>query len=112
MVRQNRGFWPRQLNNYELVRKSIYFDQILVSLSGTSNADANAVYAQKAYAFVDVCVGYRFVNQLYRDKNDGSLRVDTGLVSDVTEQAGGGGEPLTTRNVVDSKTATARMMVL
>ena len=112
MVRRNRGFWPRQLNTYELVRDSVvYFNQILVSFSGTSNADANAVYAQKAYDFVDVCVGHRFANQLYRDETDGSLLVDTRLISDVTEQAGGGGEPLTDRCDND-RVSAAQMMVL
>ena len=69
---------------------------MLVSLSGTSNADANSVYAQKVYDFSDVNIGYRFVNQLYRDVDDGMLRVDTRLINDVQEQAGGGGEALST----------------
>jgi hypothetical protein len=43
--------------------------------------------------FVDVNIGYQFVNILYRD-NDGSLGVDTDLINDVREQNGGGGEPL------------------
>jgi hypothetical protein len=109
MVRLCGGFWPTQLNSYEKVRESIHFDQILVSMSGTSNADANAVYAQKGYDFIDVCVGYRFVNQLYRDEGDGALRVDTSLISDVHEQAGGGGEPL---DKVESIRPTDHMWVL
>lgn len=94
LVRDNNGYWPQTLCNHAAVREAIHFDQILVSMSGTSNADANSVYAQKAYDFSDVCIGYRFVNQLYRDPTDGSLRVDTRLINDVTEQAGLGGEPL------------------
>jgi hypothetical protein len=43
--------------------------------------------------FVDVNIGYEFVNILYRN-NDGSLGVDTDLINDVREQSGGGGEPL------------------
>jgi hypothetical protein len=96
MVRENGGFWPKELNSHEGVRAAIHFDKVLVSMSGTSNADANSVYAQKVYDFIDVNVGYRFVNPLYRDLDDGSLRVDTSLINDVTEQAGGGGEPFTT----------------
>jgi hypothetical protein len=95
MVKDNGGFWPRELNSHEGVRAAIHFDKVLVSMSGTSNADANSVYAQKVYDFIDVNVGYRFVNPLYRDLDDGSLRVDTSLINDVTEQAGGGGEPFT-----------------
>lgn len=46
LVRENGGFWPAALNHHEAVRASIHFDQIIVSLSGTLNADANSVYAQ------------------------------------------------------------------
>jgi hypothetical protein len=95
MVKENGGFWPKELSSHEGVRAAIHFDKVLVSMSGTSNADANSVYAQKVYDFIDVNVGYRFVNPLYRDLDDGSLRVDTSLINDVTEQAGGGGEPFT-----------------
>jgi hypothetical protein len=94
LVRLNGGHWPHELNNAEAVRASVHFDQILVSLSGTSNVDANSVYAQKVYEFVDVCVGYRFVNLLYRDERDRCLAVDPSLLNDVTEQNGGGGEDL------------------
>ena len=43
--------------------------------------------------FVDVNIGYQFVNILYRD-TDGSLGDDIDLINDVREQDGGGGEPL------------------
>jgi hypothetical protein len=46
LLRENGGFWPAALNHHAAVRASIHFDQIIVSLSGTSNADANSVYAQ------------------------------------------------------------------
>ena len=91
-VKANNGSWPADLNSAEAVRSSIKFDQILVSLSGTSNADANTVYAQKVYEFVDINIGYRFVNLLYRDPVDDALRADIRLINDVVEQAGGGGE--------------------
>jgi hypothetical protein len=52
-IRENNGFWPSDLNHYNHVRACIHFDQILVSLSGTSNADANSVYSQKVYDYVD-----------------------------------------------------------
>lgn len=94
LVKQNNGLWPAEMNNAESVRRAIRFDHLLVSLSGTSNADANSVYAQSVYEFADVHVGYRFVNMLYRDAAEGMLRLDLGLINDVMEQAGGGGEPL------------------
>ena len=52
-IRENDGFWPPDLNHYNHIRACIHFDQILVSLSGTSNAGANSVYSQKVYDYVD-----------------------------------------------------------
>ena len=93
-VSENDGFWPADMNNYAAVRASIRFDQILVSLSGTSSAGANNVYAQKVYDYVDMNIGYRFANVLYRNLRDGSIGVDRKILNDVLEQAGGGAEPL------------------
>ena len=96
MVRLNGGHWPVELNNPSAVRASMAFDQIVVSLNGTSNVDSNSVYAQHVYDYVDLCVGYRFCNALFRDA-DGSVGVDPSLLNDVTEQYGGGGEKLECR---------------
>lgn len=93
LVRLNGGHWPMELNSVEGVRASVCFDQIVVSLSGISNADANSVYKQKVYDYVDVCVGYQFSDMLFR-QHDGSIGVDTRLLNDVKEQRGGGGEDL------------------
>uniref|UniRef100_A0A7S3DV82 Inward rectifier potassium channel C-terminal domain-containing protein n=1 Tax=Entomoneis paludosa TaxID=265537 RepID=A0A7S3DV82_9STRA len=92
-IKRNGGFWPNKYNNYAAIRDSLQFNQILVSLNGVSNVSASDVYAQKIYDFVDVNIGYQFVNLLYRE-GDGKLGVDTDLVNDVREQNGGGGEPL------------------
>eukprot|EP00978_Attheya_sp_CCMP212_P019507 scaffold54819_cov62-Attheya_sp.AAC.1 len=93
MVRQNKGCgWPDELNNYNAVRESIQFNKILVFMSGTSNASASSVYAQTTYGSIDLNVGYKFANALYRTEQ-GRIRVDTTLVNDVLEQNGGGGEP-------------------
>jgi hypothetical protein len=92
-IRKNGGAWPERLNTYTAIKDSLRFNQILVSLNGVSNVSASDVYAQKIYDFVDINIGYQFVNILYRD-SDGSLGVDTDLINDVREQNGGGGEPL------------------
>jgi hypothetical protein len=92
-IRKCGGYWPENLNSYQGVHESLAFNQILVSLNGVSNVSASDVYAQKIYDFVDVNVGYQFVNLLYRDGD--VLKVDTDLINDVKEQNGGGGEPLT-----------------
>ena len=93
LIRKNNGYWPNELNNYSAVRGSLNFNKILVSLNGVSNLSAQGVYAQKIYDFVDMNVGYQFVNTLYKDV-DGALKVDTDLINDVRQQHGGGGEPL------------------
>lgn len=93
LIGLNAGHWPIELNSSEGIRASICFDQIVVSLSGVSNADANSVYAQKVYDYVDLCVGYRFCDLLFREA-DGSIGVDRTLLNDVREQRGGGGEDL------------------
>ena len=97
LIRKNNGFWPKSLNNFTGVRQSLLFNQILVSLNGVTNLSAHEVYAQKIYDFVDVNIGYQFVNTLYKDM-DGVLKVDTDLINDVREQHGGGGEPLILEN--------------
>ena len=91
-IRNNGGFWPEYLNNYKGVRQSLKFNQILVSLHGVSNVSATDVYAQHIYDFVDLNVGYQFVNLFYQGKD--RIHVDTTLMNDVMEQAGGDGEPL------------------
>jgi hypothetical protein len=64
------------------------------SYSSCRNDLTYAAHARFSYSdFVDVNVGYQFVNILYRN-SDGSIGVDTDLINDVREQNGGGGEPL------------------
>ena len=92
-ILSNGGFWPAHLNNYKGVRRSLKFNQILVSLNGVSNVSASDVSAHNIYDYVDLNVGYEFVNLLYRD-GDG-LKVDTDLVNDVRVQRGLTAEPLT-----------------
>lgn len=92
-IRRNGGSWPARLNQHHHIREALQFNQILVSLNGVSNVSASDVYAQKIYDFVDINIGYQFVNILYRDL-DGRLGVDTDLINDVREQNGGGAEPL------------------
>jgi hypothetical protein len=72
-IRRNGGIWPSRLCHWAAIRDSVQFNQILVSLDGVSNVSASNVYAQKIYDFVDVNVGYQFVNILYKD-TDGALK--------------------------------------
>ncbi|CAJ1962417.1 unnamed protein product [Cylindrotheca closterium] len=111
LIRLNGGRWPAELNNALAVRACVKFDSILVSLSGTSNADANTVYAQKIYDFTNVVVGYRFCNILYREV-DGSLGVDANLLNDVIEQTGGGGEELDQRQRFSFRQSKMDILIL
>ena len=91
-IKKAGGYWPSDMNNYQSIKNSLHFRHILVCISGTSNATATTVYAQKVYDLVDVNVGYRFVPMNYR-ADDGSLRTDEYLLNAVCEQRGGGAEP-------------------
>ncbi|KAL3907627.1 MAG: hypothetical protein SGARI_003447 [Bacillariaceae sp.] len=93
LIRLNGGKWPKELNSAKGIRKCMQFDQLIVSLSGTSNVDSNQVYAQHIYGYGDICVGYRFSNALFHDEN-GCLVVDPDRLNLVQEQEGGGGEKL------------------
>ena len=94
MLQANDGYWPHELNDAKSVRESIHFDEIIIRLTGLSNADANTVFSHTVYDFSDLRVGYQFSHMLYRSVDDGSLRANTSLLSSVVEQEGGGGEVL------------------
>lgn len=85
------GYWPADMNNYQSIKSNLCFRHMLICISGTSNANAASVYAQKVYDLVDVNVGYRFVPMNYH--TEGSLKTDPYLLNAVYEQRGGGAEP-------------------
>ena len=53
-IKRNGGYWPVEWNNHWSIRENLNFRHILVCFSGTSNANAASVYAQKIYDLVDV----------------------------------------------------------
>jgi hypothetical protein len=91
-IKQNGGYWPAELNNHYSIRDNLHFRHILVCFSGTSNANATSVYAQKVYDSIDVNVGYRFVPMNYHAET-GELKTDSYLLNAISEQRGGGAEP-------------------
>ena len=93
-IRLNNGFWPKELNDAASVRACLNVDQILLSFSGTSNADANSVYAQKIYDAQSIKIGYVFLSMLYKTEESelGVMMVDLTAINDLEEQHGGGGE--------------------
>jgi hypothetical protein len=94
MVQANNGYWPHELNDAKSVRESIHFDELIIRMTGLSNADANTVFTHTIYDFNDLRVGYQFIHMLYRSSRDGSLMTDNSLLSNIVEQESGGGEPL------------------
>ena len=108
-IADNKGYWPEAWNSHEAVRSRVRFHEIMVNFSGTANVSGSSVFGQKVYRFSDVNVGYTFARMMDVDAK-GNLIVDVALLNDVTEQNGGGGEPLNVQkedpNVVE-KAATA-----
>lgn len=96
LIEANGGNWPKVFNNYKSVRKHLKFHEIIVNISGTSNNDGSAVFAQKVYDYVDVNIGYAFAPVL-TVTDDNTLMVDASLINDVFEQRGGGAEPFQAR---------------
>jgi hypothetical protein len=92
MIQNNNGYWPHELNDAKSVRESIQFDELIIRLTGLSNADANTVFSHTVYDFNDLRIGYQFTHMLYRSARDHSLRANTSLLSTFVEQDGGGGE--------------------
>lgn len=99
MVVENDGYWPLELNNAAAVRDAIQFDQLIIRLTGVSNADASTVFSHTVYDLQDLRVGYQFTNMLYRCPRDGALQADVGRLNDIYEQDGGGGEVISQPNV-------------
>jgi hypothetical protein len=98
LVVQNDGYWPLELNNAAAVRDAIQFDQLIIRLTGVSNADASTVFSHTVYDLQDLRVGYQFTNMLYRCPRDASLQADIGRLNDIFEQDGGGGEVISQPN--------------
>lgn len=92
-VKMAGGNWPSDMNKWRDIKNCLQFRHILVFISGTSNATAATVYAQKVYDLTDAKVGYRFVPMNYYTDN-GLLKTDTYLLNAVCQQRGGGSEPL------------------
>ena len=92
-VKAAGGHWPADMNNYVSIKRSLHFRHILVAFSGTANANAADVFAQKVYDLVDVNVGYRFVPMNFRDAGE-RLKTDPYLLNCVVQQRGLPAEPI------------------
>jgi len=113
------GKWNRDYNNWEVMRDCLNeFTSLRITLSGTSAESASTVFGEHVYEFDDVCVGWRFANMVYEDKDEGlwsrfgfvsaakgdkkysvdttdtRTKIDALLLHDIFPQPGGDFEPL------------------
>ena len=84
-VAANGGYWPEELNNVEGVKKSIHFDQLLVSISGQSKVAGSTVYEQQIYTLDDLKIGCEFKSVLMQNP-DNSIFVRVGDVNMIQKQ--------------------------
>ncbi len=84
---KRQGLWPKSLCTAAMIKKSLDFNQIIVSITGVSNVTGSEVYAHHIYDFNDVIVGYEFVDILLQE-NSGAIKVDMGGLHCVVGQFG------------------------
>lgn len=75
----NGGYWPEGLNNVEGIKKSIDFDQFLVSFMGTNKISGSNVYAQMIYTKDNVKYGYEFKSILMQNPDNSILVRDSDI---------------------------------
>eukprot|EP00539_Tryblionella_compressa_P019558 CAMPEP_0178867664 /NCGR_PEP_ID=MMETSP0747-20121128/5577_1 /TAXON_ID=913974 /ORGANISM="Nitzschia punctata, Strain CCMP561" /LENGTH=185 /DNA_ID=CAMNT_0020534559 /DNA_START=8 /DNA_END=565 /DNA_ORIENTATION=- len=85
---------PPELNSHEALREHVCFEEVSITLSGTDHVTGNSVYSYNIYTAVDLTIGYRFANVLFKNPATEDIGVDLSLINVVHEQHGGGGEPL------------------
>jgi len=98
MIQRNHGRWSSTYDSYQKIRDTLHFSQINVSLQGVSDTSKSTVYAQTNYDFEEVMVGYKFLDMTFQDPDTKNYFVDFSLINCLTEQVGGGCEPLKVQN--------------
>lgn len=89
------GVWPTHMLNPSQIRESmIDFDELTVTLTGTSASNGQQVYAKKIYSFAHLVVGFKFVHMVYKDEKSHLLKYNTDNLSVVEEEFKGSGEDL------------------
>lgn len=89
IIKASKGRWPTEACNHNFIRKNVDFQQLIVSLSGTTTG--NKVYGLHVYEYRNLHVGYTFSPILQRTP-DGRLAVDLDSIDNIQEQRGGGAE--------------------
>lgn len=99
------GQWPAEACTPEFIRENLHFDQLIVSLSGTSIASGCKVYGLHVYEYEHLHIGYRFSSILDYGQ-DGRLLVDLKRVDEIREQRGGIAEPLNSNKTVTGRSSS------
>ena len=97
MIKKLNGKWPPSIDTAEQIRSCLDFEQIVVSLEGTSAITKSNVSAQKIYQNNEVKIGWRFVDMTYQNitkTGKPGYLVDADLVNVIVEQSDGEGENL------------------
>lgn len=95
MIKKNNGRWSATYDTYDKIRGAIHFAQINIALQGISNISKSTVYGQKTYDFDEVKIGFKFVDMTFENpESEKRFQVDLSLINLITEQEGGGSEPL------------------
>eukprot|EP00551_Chaetoceros_affinis_P004521 CAMPEP_0203675716 /NCGR_PEP_ID=MMETSP0090-20130426/21931_1 /ASSEMBLY_ACC=CAM_ASM_001088 /TAXON_ID=426623 /ORGANISM="Chaetoceros affinis, Strain CCMP159" /LENGTH=655 /DNA_ID=CAMNT_0050542023 /DNA_START=321 /DNA_END=2288 /DNA_ORIENTATION=- len=87
-IKDNNGYWPKDMYTPDEIENSIDFDQFLVSFRGLSKTSGSDVYAHHVYKKKDVKVGYQFASILVQNPN-GSIGVEPDFIDELKEQDGG-----------------------
>ena len=91
MVKESRGLWPSEACNAEFIRDNVQFQQLIVSMSGTTGA--SKVYGLHVYDYRKLHIGYKFASILLTTM-DGRMEVDLDGIDTVHDQRGGGAEAI------------------
>lgn len=87
-IKNNKGYWPRDMYTPGIIKDSIDFDQFLVSFRGMSKSSGTDVYAHQVYKKEDLRIGYQFSSILVQNPN-GSIGVEPDYIDELKVQDGG-----------------------
>jgi len=108
-IRENKGSWPGNWFDPEIIRSKLEFHDLIVTVAGISNVSAVTVHAYKRYMIGDVLIGFNFAPIVFRDVETGALDVEISMCHDVREQYGIEGEDLSIRRDGSNEFETDRV---
>ena len=91
ILKETKGRWPAETCNHSFIRRNVDFQQLIVSMSGTTTG--TKVYGLHVYEYRNLHVGYTF-SPILQYSPDGRLLVDLDSIDNIQEQRGGGAESI------------------